>query len=134
MDLHRLEDEINTLQQDYRVKWSLEDTYVMLIDFDYPNGWEPRSAPLFFSLHDEYPRVPPLVYLPPEMNYRGSRPVHQYTQNQDDWWQWCIHEWNWRPSHDTLMRATESMRQSLAQPAKNNLVNNSRGGFLSRIF
>jgi hypothetical protein len=132
MDLKRLQEEIEVLQQDYRIKWDLDKSYVMLIDFDYPDGWEPQEAPLFFSLHESYPRVPPLVYLPPEMTYNGKRPIHQHSQNQDDWWQWCITKWNWRPHRDTLMRATETMRQSLAQPSKRNIMDN--GGFLSSIF
>jgi hypothetical protein len=134
MDLHRLEEEIKLLQQDYRIKWDLNKNYVMLINFDYPDGWEPRRAPLFFSLHDAYPRVPPLVYLPPEMTYRNSRPIHQHTRNRDGWWQWCIDRWNWRPHQDTLIRATETMRLSLAKPSMRNVVTNDRGGLISQIF
>lgn len=134
MELKQLGDEIDTLQQEYRVKWSTEDNYVMLIDFDYPSGWEPSESPLFFSIHDAYPRVPPLVYLPPDMTYRGSRPIHQHTRNRDDWWLWCIEKWNWRPHRDSLMRATETMRQSLAQPTKRNIVNKGSKGIVTSFF
>jgi hypothetical protein len=122
MDQQRLVREVNELQQDWPVKWSLDKQYVMITKYGYPQGWSPRTAPLFFSLPDVYPRQPPDVFLPPDMRYKGSTVIHQLSPNDDGWFKWCIEELDWKPRHHRLMTMVELMNRSLTKPYQNRIV------------
>lgn len=116
MDVDRVRREVDELRQDYPVKWSVEKSYVMITQYGYPEGWSPRTAPLFFSLPSIYPRQPPEIWIPPEMEYEGSRPDHQHHRNDDGWWRWCIVRLDWKPRHHRLYTLVEMMEQSLSNP------------------
>ena len=118
MDIDRVRTEIGELDRHYPVKASIEKGYVMITTFGYPRGWSPRSAPLFYSLPRNYPRVPPIVYLPPDSRFQGRKVEHMLGPNDDGWWQWCVERLPWQPYGHSLYSLTEVMKQSLAQPRK----------------
>jgi hypothetical protein len=116
MDEQRVHNEIDELRRDYRVKASLKKGYVMITRFGYPEGWSPRTAPLFYSLPPTYPRRPPDVYLPPDMRFRGRGVEHMLPPNDDGWYKWCVERLDWKPRHHDLITMTELMKRSLSNP------------------
>lgn len=122
MDVQRLENDVDELEQHYPVKWSVEKHYVMITKYGYPKGWNPRTAPLFFSIPDSYPRIPPEVYLPPDMRYKGSKVKHQLAPNDDGWMRWCIEELDWQPRHHRLLTMVNLMETSLQKPYRDVVI------------
>lgn len=117
MDRERVRTEALILENSYpSVTYELEKGYVMITRFDYPDGWEPGTAPLFFSLPANYPRQRPDMYIPPEMRYHGETAWAQHDRNDDGWWKWCIPQMDWRPDDHTLRTMVDLMRTSLADP------------------
>jgi len=116
MNVQRVREEVADLNDSWPVKWSANDQYVMVTQFRYPEGWSPRTAPLFFSLPDDYPVSPPDVYLPPDSRYEGETIFRMYGPNDDGWWKWCIIQLGWNPEDFDLRTLSELMRTSLADP------------------
>lgn len=122
MDIERLKEEVHDLQRDYPVKWSLSKQYVMITRFGYPRGWSPRTAPLFLSLPYAYPRMPPEVYLPPQIEYTRGRAEHQLHPNEDGWYKWCVERIDWHPEYHTLYTVVELMKRSLMKPNEARII------------
>lgn len=127
MDRKRVMQEIDALQDSYpSVKWSFKKNYVMITKFGYPEGWQPRTAPLFFSLPPNYPRRRPDAYIPPDMRYEGETAWAQHDRNDDGWWKWCIPRMDWKPENHSLATMVEVMKVTLSQPNERNPYNASR--------
>lgn len=121
-NIQRIQHEVHDLTDSYTVKWSAEKLYVMLVRFDYPDGWEPGVSPLFFSLCPAYPEESPAVYLPPDMEYRGETVLHQLPADDDGWRQWCIDNIDWEPRHHGLRTMIAIMEQSLSAPYERRFI------------
>jgi len=122
MKKRELARQIKDLQQDYRVKWSFDKQYVMIMAFRYPEGWSPRTAPLFFDLPSTYPRKPPDVYIPPDSEYEAGYAEHLGPRNDDGWQKWCIIKVDWDPETHDLVTMTEMMKRSLRKPNDKKIV------------
>lgn len=116
MKKRELARQIKELQQDYRVKWSIKKRYAMILTFRYPEDWTPRTAPLFFDIPANYPRRPPDVFLPPDMEYKNGGAEHLGPPNDDGWHKWCILKMDWDPDSHDLQTMTEMMKRSLRKP------------------
>jgi len=124
----RAYEEAEKLGDRYPVRYSESDRRVIIERFDYPEGWDPRFAPLRYDLPDTYPRDIPSVYVSGDVSYEHRNPehllnrIHPSDDDDGEWAKWCIrdHRVGWDPKHDSLVKLTSMMRASLASPHTDN--------------
>lgn len=124
----RAYEEARKLGDRYPIMYSEADRRVVIKRFDYPEGWDPRFAPMRYDLPETYPRDMPTVYVSGRVAYNGDSPTHLLSglspRDDDDgeWSKWCIEDHNtgWDPETDSLVKLTTMMRASLASPYSNN--------------
>lgn len=124
MDKQRIKTDLNALQNTSRwgevelVK-STKLRGILIHDFPYPEGWEPRRADLMLHLPDAYPRQPPDVYVPkpPHLEYTaGTVNRVRIRGSTDDWYKWCIRDVSWTGHSRDLGAFLASIRGSLTNP------------------
>lgn len=119
--------EARELGERYPTQYSESERRVVVERYDFPEGWDPQFGKLRYELPSTYPRDIPTVYIPSEMTYEGSRPIHLLTFSRapggdEEWNKWCIEDHNvsWDPERDSLVKLTTMMRASLAAPRSDN--------------
>lgn len=134
MDRKRVLAEIGQLEEQHELAWDLDEKWVMITDFEYPSGWNPREERLFFSLPHNYPRRYPEVYLPPGMEYKGGSPVHLYPPNDDGWHPWCVEKIPWKPGQHNLKTVAQLIDASLRRPNARNPFKGAGADGIFNIF
>ena len=90
------------LNREYGISLTHNNSRIVIENYDYPEGWKPRTAPLMLRFPDSYPRNQPAVYLPADTKYRswGHRAKHFYPTDlkSEGWRRWCAHELPWDTS------------------------------------
>ncbi|MCY4730620.1 hypothetical protein KY092_08620 [Natronomonas gomsonensis] len=127
----RAYEEAAKLGDRYPIRYSEANRRVIIERFDYPEGWNPRFAPMRYDLPETYPRDVPTVYVSGTVSYERGKPehllnrIHPADDDDGEWAKWCIrdHFVNWDPERDSLVKLTSMMRASLANPNSDNPFN-----------
>ncbi|WP_207587106.1 hypothetical protein [Halomontanus rarus] len=128
----------HTFSSQYRVRLSEGHTRLLLENYDYPDGWQPREAPLFIRYPDAYPRMQPAIYIPENLHYTQGPVVHRMQCKFDGWKRWCTHHIPWERfelvTTDDNIDFMDVVRASLAHPSvRNPLQDPAPKSFLQRI-
>lgn len=116
------------LSQQYTVKQP-QDRHLILLDWRYPDGWQPQTAPLLIRYPKYYPRMQPGIYLPTVLEYTQGRVSHMYRTDTLDapgmtgdwrWVRWCTHHMPWDGDLQTFL--THLIQPSLNRPQSTNPI------------
>lgn len=126
MDTDRLKADVQALQNttiwgDVELVRSDQLRGILIHEFPYPDGWQPRRADFLLDIPDAYPRQPPDVYIPKHLEYTAGSVTrlrrHGSTAN---WWKWCIEDTAWDGRSHDFGAFIGTIQDSLANPDRSN--------------
>lgn len=112
MQRARLVNDLYELSTEAVVEFDIDNGWVVVKQIQTPEGWHPNEIDLRLEV-DEYPAHPPVVYVPEESRYQGSRsplmmppPMH----GDPDWCQLDLTPWATHVEEDTNVVAQTTMK------------------------